>query len=126
MALKETSAWTRQPMLCSDAPDHTHRTYRDDGLEGRLAPRKAVVGQGVVRIPGYRMSLPCRLVNISATGACLRFLDVNACHLPDRIVVVFTADRTEIDATIQWRARHECGVHFVSLFRKLNVNRNSN
>jgi hypothetical protein len=24
----------------------------------------------------------------------------------------------EIDATIQWRTATECGVHFVSLFRK--------
>jgi len=86
--------------------------------EGRLAPRKEVVGLGAVRIPGYRMSLPCRVVNTSATGARLELVGTNACHLPDRIVVVFTSDRMEIDATIQWRTATECGVHFVSLFRK--------
>lgn len=99
-------------------PSRHHPAGLAAASEGRLAPRKDVVGHGAVRIPGYRMSLPCRVVNTSATGARLELVGTNASHLPDRIVVVFTADRTEIDATIQWRTATECGVHFVSLFRR--------
>ncbi|MEZ5817287.1 MAG: PilZ domain-containing protein [Hyphomicrobiaceae bacterium] len=87
--------------------------------EMRLAPRKEVVGHGFVRVHGYRLNVPCRIVNMSATGALLELTDADADHLPDRIIVAFAGERTEIDAHIQWRMGQECGVHFVSLFRKM-------
>lgn len=89
-----------------------------DGFEGRNAPRKASDTQGFVRIPGYRLNLVCRIANISSTGARLEFIDANAHHLPDRVVVVFAGDHTEIDAEIRWRNGRECGVHFTSQFRR--------
>jgi len=77
------------------------------------------VGQGYIRVPGFRLSLPCRIVDTSAAGARLELSGANAHHLPVRIIVVFPSERREIDAVIKWRTDRECGVQFESLFRQL-------
>jgi hypothetical protein len=87
-------------------------------MEMRRAPRRKDGGQAFIRSPGYRMNIPCRVFNISATGARLTFAETNAHHLPERIVVAFR-DRTEIDAEIRWRTDTECGVRFISFFRRM-------
>jgi len=83
----------------------------------RRAPRRPSNGPAFVRIAGYRLNLPCRIADMSATGARLILTDTKADHLPDRIIIAFS-DRTEIDAEIRWRRERECGVRFVSFFRQ--------
>ena len=85
--------------------------------ESRRAPRRASGSPGVVRIAGYRLNVPCRIVDLSATGARLVLMGTRADHLPDRVIVGFS-DRTEIDAEIRWRKDNECGVRFLSFFRQ--------
>lgn len=87
-------------------------------VDARQAPRRESSAPGFVKVAGYRINLPCRIADTSANGARLAFTAVDAHHLPTRIIVVF-ADRTEIDAEIRWRSESECGVRFVSRFRRL-------
>ncbi|MGE0766234.1 MAG: PilZ domain-containing protein [Hyphomicrobiaceae bacterium] len=84
----------------------------------RHSSRRESTGQGFVRVPGFRLNLVCRIIDISPTGARLAFTDTNINHLPDRFVLAF-GDRTEIDAEIRWRKDLECGVRFLSFFRRL-------
>lgn len=88
--------------------------------EQRNARRRTSNGMAFARIPGYRMRLACRVVNVSATGACLSFFNMNTYHLPDRIVLTFR-DHTEIDIEIRWRKGRECGVRFRSFFRPVDA-----
>jgi hypothetical protein len=92
---------------------------RPAARENRRAVRRETHGQGAIRVPGYRLSLPCRIADTSATGARLELRGTSAHHLPDRVVVVFAGERTEVDAVIKWRTGHSCGVQFVSPFRTL-------
>ncbi len=91
----------------------------DKAVESRRSPRLPAFGQGLIRVPGLRLSLPCRIVDTSAAGARLEISAANAHHLPVRVVVMFVGDRAEVDAVIKWRTQRQCGVQFVSFFRKI-------
>lgn len=119
MSIKEI-ANPRSSRPKRSSPAASRDSSPKDQVEERRAPRRENGGRGFVRLPGYRMNLPCRIADISATGARLVFAEVNAHHLPDRIVIAFS-DRTEIDAEIRWRKEKECGVRFMSFFRPLQA-----
>jgi len=104
------------PLLRQPCEDDGRIAACGKRVETRRAPRRPSNGRGFVRVAGYRMNIPCRIVDVSATGARLLFTEANAGHLPDRIVVAFL-DRTEVDAEIRWRKERECGVRFLSFFR---------
>ena len=64
---------------------------------------------GFIGLPGYRMSVPCEILNVSAMGASVGLVHSRsrirlAEHLPDQIVLVFASERVEISGTIRWRA----------------------
>ncbi|MGD9806738.1 MAG: PilZ domain-containing protein [Hyphomicrobiaceae bacterium] len=120
MSVKDATGQARRPQLPRRTPAVAPPSGAEVGVEERRAPRKETKAHGFVRVRGYRMNLPCRILDMSATGARLQFNDANAHHLPDRIIVAFS-DHTEIDAEIRWRKERECGVRFVSQFRQLQA-----
>src|SRR3990170_2395553 len=79
----------------------------------RRAHRRAERTSGLIKVRGYRISVPCLLQNTSATGACV-LLNAgttieDAEHLPDTVVIVFVRELVEIDAQIMWRDANRFG-----------------
>ena len=95
--------------------------------EERRAPRRPVAVPGVISLPGYRLTVPCRIVDMSATGAgAVITLDQKARvrlarELPDRVVLRLPNDRLEVDCLIRWRNRERFGARFVSVTRPLKA-----
>lgn len=76
---------------------------------------------GMIKVRGYRISVPCCIRNTSATGACVTINAgpvEDAAHLPDSIVIVFVRELVEIEAQIMWREGNRFGVLFTSRFRR--------
>ena len=98
--------------------------YGADPLgEARRAPRKRVAVPGLIGVPGYRLTVPCRIVDMSATGACATLVVSprerirTAGELPDQVILVLRQDRVEIDCRVQWREGTRLGVQFLSGMR---------
>ena len=92
------------------------------GSEARRAPRKRVAVPGLIGVPGYRLHIPCRIVDMSAMGACAELVAPPdriklASELPDRLILVLANDRVEVDCRVQWRAGRRLGVQFLSGMR---------
>lgn len=92
--------------------------------ELRIAPRKRLMVPGLVGMSGFRLTVPCRIVDMSATGAGTE-LDVPphfrirlACDLPDQIMLILTREHIEVDCEIQWRHGERFGARFLSATRR--------
>jgi hypothetical protein len=101
-----------------------HQTPPPAGREQRSAARKTLMVPGLVRIRGFRLMLPCRIIDMSATGAGAGLVESasrirGAQDLPDAIVLTLVSDRLEVDGVIQWRNQSCFGVRFASLLRRL-------
>ena len=90
----------------------------------RIAPRKRLMVPGLIGMPGFRLTVPCRVIDMSATGAGTA-LDVPphfrirlACDLPDQIMLILTCEHIEIDCEIQWRDGGRFGARFLSATRR--------
>lgn len=95
----------------------------EKGAEERRCPRRRVLVPGVISVPGYRLTIPCRVVDMSAMGAGT-ILDVRpkdriklAKELPDNVVLILKQDRVEVDCRVQWRNGTHFGVRFMSRMR---------
>lgn len=90
----------------------------------RAAPRKTLMIPGSVGIPGFRLAVPCRVIDMSATGAgamlCVEPQDKLrvARDLPDCVVLHLPQDRIEVECEIQWRAGERFGARFLSPMRR--------
>lgn len=92
-------------------------------VELRRATRDVRSMPVIVALEGYRLTVPCQILDMSATGARLRLLSStskiqSADQLPDNVVIVLTIDRVEVSGAIKWRDRGNFGVRFVSSFNK--------
>lgn len=88
----------------------------------RRAHRRIERTAGLVKVRGYRISVPCCMQNTSATGACVTLKEgmalEDSTHLPDTVVLVFVRELVEIDCQIMWRDGPRFGVQFTSSFRR--------
>lgn len=92
--------------------------------ELRIAPRKRLMVPGLIGMPGFRLTVPCRIIDMSATGAGTA-LEVPpgfrirlACDLPDQIMLILTREHIEVDCEIQWRDGERFGARFLSATRR--------
>ncbi len=97
----------------------------EKGAEERRCPRRRVLVPGLINVPGYRLAIPCRVLDMSATGAGT-VLDVGprdriklARELPENLVLVLRHDRVEVDCRVQWRNGTHFGVRFLSGMRPM-------
>jgi PilZ domain len=102
---------------------HTHDASDVEPImEQRRAQRRLERTGGLIKVRGYRISVPCCIENTSATGACItitagKTLEDSA-HLPDSIVLSFVRELVEIECQIIWRENTRFGVEFTSCFRR--------
>ena len=105
-------------MIRANVRLHTHLP---EG-EHRRAARKMLAAQGLIGIPGFRLTVPCLIQDMSATGAQITILPTNsrirfAKDLPDEIVLSLLHDQVEVDGTVRWRDCKRLGIAFGSAFR---------
>lgn len=93
-----------------------------DDHDPRRATRKPEHAPGLIKVRGYRISLPCCIQDTSATGACVILKGggavEDASHLPERLVIAFVSEMVEIDCQVVWRDGGRFGVRFTSSFRR--------
>lgn len=93
--------------------------------EKRQAPRKSTLLPACIKGEGMFDPLPCRVTEISATGARLRLTERD--RLSSRGTMSFSGpltllillERTEVDFRVVWRQQSEFGVKFLSAPRRL-------
>lgn len=96
----------------------------DQGVERRWAHRKPCGYRAIINRPGSGTSIPCSIVNMSTTGACLELTDLppntdTSLHLPAYFTLAVRVDRMEIDCAIVWRRGGEIGVRFLAAPRPM-------
>lgn len=88
------------------------------GDEGRRAPRKSSVIGGVITAASMVAERPCKVVDMSATGARIRLMPTSdqtrglPAGVPDTFTLVLRVDRIEVDCEVAWRKDREFGVKF--------------
>lgn len=82
--------------------------------------RKPVHIPAAIWLADRRLTLPCRVLNVSGNGAGVALSDPGAhtatADLPENIVLLFCPDRVEIKAAVRWRTIERFGVRFTSFF----------
>lgn len=93
--------------------------------EGRRAPRKSSVIGGTITSPSMVAERPCKIVDMSATGAKIRLMPTSEqtrglpAGVPDAFTLVLRVDRIEVDCEVAWRHDREFGVRFKGVPRPL-------
>jgi hypothetical protein len=91
--------------------------------DGRRMPRKPMCMPALLGIPGYRLQIPCRVLDMSGSGfGTVLVIDpkrrIRTTHdLPDRLTLIMVHERTEIDCEVRWRAGERFGARFTSRTR---------
>lgn len=86
--------------------------------EGRRAPRKSSVIGGVITSTSMVAERPCKIIDMSATGAKIRLMPTSdqtrglPSGVPDTFTLVLRVDRIEVDCEVAWRHDREFGVRF--------------
>ena len=89
----------------------------------RKAPRKMTLLPGIITHERTGLPIPCRVINMSATGA--RLIMVPSDHsatsvvesMPDQISLFLSYDRFSVACAVKWRQDDKIGVSFVSVPR---------
>jgi hypothetical protein len=93
--------------------------------EGRRAPRKSSVIGGTITASSMVAERPCKIVDMSATGAKIRLMPTSdqsrglPAGVPDQFTLVLRVDRIEVDCEVAWRKDRELGVKFRGVPRPL-------
>lgn len=93
--------------------------------EGRRAPRKSSVIGGTITAASMVAERPCKIVDMSATGARLRLMPTSdqtkglPAGVPDAFTLVLRVDRIEVDCEVAWRKEREVGIRFRGVPRPL-------
>ena len=86
----------------------------------RSAPRRLERIRGQLSFGDARNRVGCRIINMSATGACVEAdegspaLSVLLCR--DRLALILPTENAFIECTIVWHERERLGLHFCSAF----------
>ncbi len=95
----------------------------------RRSRRKSTALPAMLTFANLRLTVPCTVADMSASGARLAFpADVQRQfgemeHLPPRCTLVLKADRVQIDAEILWRRGGKVGVRFLTPPRAMAATR---
>ena len=92
------------------------------GEDKRLAPRKPSKLPGYLKIDGRKRMINCMILDMSATGACIRvehgdkLIKEDIITLPEYIRLYIIFDKVFIDCKIVWRRvdLDQIGVRFMS------------
>jgi hypothetical protein len=92
------------------------------GKEQRRAVRKPLMSPGVIKLPGFRLTVPCVLAEMSSSGASASVTASGsrirqAADLPDHVILVLANERMEVDGQIVWRSGNRFGVKLRSMLR---------
>jgi len=71
----------------------------------------------------YNLKTPGALVNLSPTGACLRFMSLSGILLSDKIEVRVPMKSIRESATVIWRDNNQIGVEFNNTMTRSRINR---
>lgn len=77
----------------------------------RSAPRRKQLKTGIVAFNGRHSTLPCRVREISDTGARI---EVENAHVPDTFELIIELDGVEADCAVVWRRGIVIGVQFTA------------
>lgn len=77
----------------------------------RSTPRRKQLKAGVIAFNNRHSTLPCRVRELSQTGARL---EVSNAHAPDTFVLLVELDGLEADCEVVWRRGATVGVMFTS------------
>lgn len=94
-----------------------------DAVESRRAPRRTSIIGGVITSPSMTAERPCKVVDMSATGARIRLTPTAdsarglPAGVPDTFTLVLRVDRMEVDCDVAWRKDRELGVRFLGGMR---------
>ncbi len=115
-----------KPVVVSAAEQEPGRDAPAKALdEGRRAPRKSSVIGGVITSKSMVAERPCKIVDMSATGAKIRLMPTSdqtrglPSGVPEEFTLVLRVDRIEVDCEIAWRKDREFGVRFKGVPRPL-------
>lgn|GEM_PF-4019080 len=105
---------------------HAVEQLRAGQPDKRAAPRKPSAMPAYLQIAGRRRMVHCRIMDMSATGACLKVLRADK-HIkedvlgfPDSVTLFITFDKVSIACQIAWRLpeKNQIGVRFMSPARR--------
>jgi len=88
--------------------------------EKRVRPRRRVLKDGRVLLPGSRVTYDCVVRDVSESGARFR-LQIDSIKLPAEFELVFVAEGIAHPSVLKWQRRREAGVAFNSSPRPLKV-----
>lgn len=94
---------------------------KEEPGDARMSPRRRVLKSGIAASNERRLTVPCTVRDISATGARLR-ADCSVA-IPDTFELIIEMDGVEVDCQVVWRKANETGVKFLSAPRKVAVKR---
>lgn len=77
----------------------------------RSSPRRKQLKAGIIAFNGRHSTLPCRVREISGTGARL---EVENAQVPDTFELLIELDGLEADCAVVWRRGSVVGVMFTS------------
>lgn len=92
---------------------------------GRKAPRKSSVIGGMITAKSMVAERPCKIVDMSATGARIRLMPTSdqtrglPAGVPEEFTLVMKVDRLEVDCVVAWRKERELGIKFRGVPRPL-------
>jgi hypothetical protein len=92
-----------------------------DSKERRGSPRRRVLKGAIIAYGDRKITLPCTVRNLSATGARVRIeASVSA---PDSFILFIEMDGIEVDCEVIHRSDKDLGVKFVSPKRPVKPKR---
>jgi hypothetical protein len=81
-------------------------------IDNRQAPRRRCDISAWIRAEGCFATQPCRVLDLSQTGARLEVAD--AYRIPRRFVLLWSKNRTGIHANMKWRRSNQIGAEFLT------------
>jgi hypothetical protein len=114
----------RQEKRAPAAPRRAEPAEDQPSACNRRAPRRATAAAAQIFRDGSQTPVPCRIRDLSATGARLLLVSLNgkdqpldSASLPSEFDLAFMLDRVEAPCRMQWRRGHEVGVRFLAPLR---------
>jgi hypothetical protein len=111
-------------------PARPPKPFRGDSAEWQAqgsgrAPRRVTTIPAVLTYPGFGIGMPCKILNMSVTGALVElprpqqgwYLDIN--DIPADITLIVKLDRVILQGRIVRRIGREIGVNFTAAPRPI-------
>jgi PilZ domain len=92
-----------------------------DGNERRGSPRRRVLKGAIIAYGDRKITLPCTVRNLSASGARVRI--EAAVSAPDNFILFIEMDGIEVDCEVVNRSGKDLGVKFISPTRAVKPKR---